>query len=705
MPHDPDAPSRQASPVRLPGEVWDRLELILADFEDGWRRGGRPILDDYLADVSGRERSALLAELAQEELEFRISAGEPARVEDYLERYPQLRQGRAMELALVVAEFRARRRRDPDCDPGEYLQRFAARRAELEPVLEQERAAGRAPHETPLPATLLTGALTPAAPTFITDPPCLLGEYEVGEKLGGGGMGRVYRARHRRLGKPVALKLLAGSAAGDPERVARFLREMRALGSLKHPHVIEAHDAGEHNGVVYLAMELVEGTDLDKLVRQRGPLPIAEACDLARQAALGLQHLHEHGLVHRDLKPSNLIRAADGVVKVLDLGLARWWAADGCAGGLTESGQGVGTPDYLAPEQVQDAAAVDVRADLYGLGGTLFFLLTGQAPFAHHRGLYDKLDAHRNEPARDVRLLRAEVPVELAELVGRLLAKKPQDRPATPAEVAAALSAFTDAAPTVGVSPPKKLMAAPRRAFRWWMALAAGLLLAGLLGLGTLARRDWSSHPPPERGHSAGDPVAPSPPAPKPLSITLRVFRLTKEGFNYSVDGELGETFFRVPRNNWVGVDVSLSEPAYVYLIAFNPADKPEDREQPVPRKAAADEPKKRDHLPLARLFVNDGEGLQALAVVASRRPLPPYTEWLQRRPWLRWKRAPATSGVVWRADGKRVDAIHGPRIVRAEDGTEDDDKELVDELARRLKGMPEFAAVAVMGFAVDPPE
>src|SRR5262249_25601962 len=161
------------------------------------------------------------------------------------------------------------------------------------------------------------------------------------------------------------LKLLPLHTQHTQQMVARFLREMRAVGGLKHPNVVEAHDAGEQAGVVYLVMELVVGTDLEKLVREQGPLPRGEACGLHPPAALGLQYLHESGLVHRDLKPSNLMRTPDGSVKILDLGLARWRAE--VVGRLTDTGQGVGTPDYLAPEQAHDAATADVRADLYGL--------------------------------------------------------------------------------------------------------------------------------------------------------------------------------------------------------------------------------------------------------------------------------------------------------------------------------------------------
>src|SRR5262249_6593611 len=174
------------------------------------------------------------------------------------------------------------------------------------------------------------------------------------------------------------VKLLPCRPDLSPKAVERFLREMRALGQLEHPNVVEATDAGQHGDIVYLAMKLVEGEDLHRLVRRRGPLPLGQACDLARQTAGALRYLHGRGLVHRDLKPSNLMLPPDGTVKLLDLGLARW-QGEGPAGEGTRPGQVMGTVDYMAPEQGRDPTAVDGRADLYALGATLFFLLTGRA--------------------------------------------------------------------------------------------------------------------------------------------------------------------------------------------------------------------------------------------------------------------------------------------------------------------------------------
>jgi serine/threonine protein kinase len=177
-------------------------------------------------------------------------------------------------------------------------------------------------------------------------------DYQIVEKLGEGGMGTVYKAIHERLERTVAIKVLAADRLRDPQGVSRFEREMKAVGKLQHPNIVNAHDAGEADGTHFLAMEYVDGVDLAVLVTRLGPLPISDACELISQAALGLQHIHEHGLVHRDIKPSNLMLAMSGQVKILDLGLALLHDSQQPAGAeLTGASQLMGTADYVSPEQ------------------------------------------------------------------------------------------------------------------------------------------------------------------------------------------------------------------------------------------------------------------------------------------------------------------------------------------------------------------
>lgn len=276
--------------------------------------------------------------------------------------------------------------------------------------------------------------------------PRKFGQYELLASLGHGGMGVVYRALHRPLGRIVALKLLPDERLFDPLAVARFHREMQSIGRMQHPHIVQAYDAGEIDGRHYLAMEFIDGCDLEALAGHRGTLSIPDACEAVRQAAVALAHAHAHGLVHRDVKPSNLLVSSEGVVKLADLGLARL-SGETNVEIVTATGNVVGTADYLAPEQAAGNADLDSHSDMYNLGCVLFRLLVGRPPF--HGERYDtalkKLFGHvRDEPPR-IERIRDDIPHELAELVHRLLAKNPDDRPEC-AEVVDRLSRYVPGA-------------------------------------------------------------------------------------------------------------------------------------------------------------------------------------------------------------------------------------------------------------------
>jgi WD40 repeat protein len=287
----------------------------------------------------------------------------------------------------------------------------------------------------------------------------VLGSYLVLQRLGEGGMGQVFKARHQRLGRVVALKVIRKDRLANPEAVKRFGREVQVAAQIDHPNVVRAYDADDVGGTLFFAMEHVEGTDLTRLVRQHGPLSVALACDYVRQAALGLDGCSQAGLVHRDIKPSNLLvvvpRPGDSpvrvagstsghVVKLLDLGLARLTepGAGEQATRLTQLGSVLGTPDFLAPEQARDSRSVDIRADLYSLGCTLYYILTGKTPFGEGTTM-EKLLRHQIEQAPPLEQVRPEVPPELGAVVRKLMAKRPDDRYQTPLEVAVALEPFT----------------------------------------------------------------------------------------------------------------------------------------------------------------------------------------------------------------------------------------------------------------------
>ncbi len=278
----------------------------------------------------------------------------------------------------------------------------------------------------------------------------LIGNYLILEKLGAGGMGVVFKARHRKLGRVVAVKILPPSFARDKTTVLRFQREVEAAGRLKHPNIVAALDANEDRGVHFLVMEYVEGRDLDGVIRRSGPLSVAQAIDYLAHAARGLEAAHAEGIVHRDIKPSNLMVDAQGAVRVLDLGLARLVDASNpfgqAAGGrLTESGMYMGTVDYMAPEQADDSRSADHRADIYGLGCTLFYLLMGREPFTGETVL-KRLMAHQERPAPLLRAARPDVPEALEDAFQKMMAKRPADRPPSMTAVIALLEGCRSAA-------------------------------------------------------------------------------------------------------------------------------------------------------------------------------------------------------------------------------------------------------------------
>ncbi len=280
-------------------------------------------------------------------------------------------------------------------------------------------------------------------------------DYEILGELGRGGMGVVYLAWNRLMGRKEVLKVVSRELMDRRGVLDRFLREIRNAAQLHHPNVVTAYSAFRAGESIVFAMEYVEGHDLATYVKAQGPLPVAHACNFIYQAALGLQYAHEKGMVHRDIKPSNLILARHGkrpVVKVLDFGLAKASREGPMDKTLTHEGQMLGTPDYIAPEQSLDAHKADIRADIYSLGCTLHYLLTGGPPF-QGTSLYEVLQAHHSMEAKPLNLLRPDVPWELAAVVAKMMAKDPDRRYQTPSEVATWLKPFYkpgESAPAVG---------------------------------------------------------------------------------------------------------------------------------------------------------------------------------------------------------------------------------------------------------------
>ena len=267
-------------------------------------------------------------------------------------------------------------------------------------------------------------------------------KYRIVRLLGRGGMGSVYEVHHERMDRRQALKVINPELVDNPQALSRFEEEIKAVAKLDHPNIARAYDAESFGPLQAIVMEFVAGQTLHEFLKKRGRLSVMEACRCVRQACLGLQHAHERGIVHRDLKPQNLMLTQDtGIIKILDFGLAKVVSENKAARGLTKTNMTMGTYEYTAPEQALDAARADIRADIYSLGCTLYYLIAGVLPFACNSDV-QLLLAHQNETPRPLCEVCPETPRELSDLVDRMLAKNPADRPQTPGEVATALLPF-----------------------------------------------------------------------------------------------------------------------------------------------------------------------------------------------------------------------------------------------------------------------
>jgi urea transport system substrate-binding protein len=437
-------------------------EVLCTDQRQRWLRGQRPEVDAYIALHGSFHPGAEPAiDLVFGEFLARRELGESPTLDEYCRRFPAL----AGQLQLHVGLYDALgevgpARDDPVSGPGEdpsTISHAALTRAVTSgrPETGAPRGSEAMAFESGYEAVVAEGgrqsaevgerwAASPSPVSRFSPAFPELPGYEILGEAGRGGMGIVYKARQLSLQRLVAIKVVPYGGGGDEQIAARFRQELLLAGRLTHPNLVVAYDAGAVTGLPYFVMEFVEGVSLDALVRKRGPLPVAEACEIVRQAALGLQHIHERGLVHRDVKPSNLMLTPSGQVKLLDLGLARLVNDPGREGQITSHGQFLGTLDYMSPEQCDNSHAVDIRADIYSLGCTLYHLLAGSPPFSApgFSSPYQKLKAHAEVSAPPIRQRRPDVPEQLAMVVARMLAKDRNGRFATPAEIVAALHPF-----------------------------------------------------------------------------------------------------------------------------------------------------------------------------------------------------------------------------------------------------------------------
>jgi len=268
-----------------------------------------------------------------------------------------------------------------------------------------------------------------------------LGKYKLLDHIGTGGMSSVYLAEHTLMHRLRAIKVLPKSRVHDSSYLGRFHREARATAALEHPNIVRAFDVDNQGDTHYLVMEYIEGEDLQCLVSREGPLDCERAANYFAQAAEGLGYAHDRGLIHRDVKPANLLIDRDGVLKVLDLGLALFSETEGASLTLQHNENVLGTADYLAPEQAVNSHDVDQRADIYGLGCALYFALTGHPPF-HTGTLAQRIARHQTHMPPDIRDERPDCPPELVEICWKMLQKQPADRYQSCQEVAQALNVW-----------------------------------------------------------------------------------------------------------------------------------------------------------------------------------------------------------------------------------------------------------------------
>jgi tRNA A-37 threonylcarbamoyl transferase component Bud32 len=481
--------STSNSPSQAPSQdLSSGLQQLVDRFEEAWQSGQRPQINDFLPP-EGLGRRAVLAELIHVDLERRLKTHEAVRVEQYLERYPELAADQAVVLNLLQSEFALRRRSELELSLDDYLQRFPSLGEAL-----LARLGADQPPSSPLVSTIEENPTLPPPGDGDQDAgtgsertetsrawPTVPG-YEIVGELGRGGMGVVYKARQVKLNRLVAVKMILAGAHAGPEELARFRTEAEAIACLQHPHIVQIHEVGEQEGRRYFSLEFVDGASLEKKINGT-PWHGGRAAALVEILARAMHAAHQRGIIHRDLKPSNVLLTVDGTPKITDFGLAKRLNVER---GQTQSGAILGTPSYMAPEQTESAnKKVGPAADIYSLGAILYELLTGRPPFRAETPWETVRQVVAEEPVPP-RRMQMKLPRDLETITLKCLHKEPAKRYASAQALADDLRRFLAGEP-VHARPIGQL----ERSWRWCRRnrAVAGLLAAVMLSmvLGTIA--------------------------------------------------------------------------------------------------------------------------------------------------------------------------------------------------------------------------
>jgi formylglycine-generating enzyme required for sulfatase activity/tRNA A-37 threonylcarbamoyl transferase component Bud32 len=499
-------------------------ETLVHRFEEGWLQGRRPAIEPLLDGLDGDRRGALLVKLLHAELEFRLRAGEPARAEEYLRRFPELAADCRLVLGLLAAEYDLRRRTEPGLSLDEYGRRFPELADELQALL---RA----------PATTISGHTDYAGPSraavdFLAPPQAAdelgrLGSYRILNVLGQGGMGIVFLAEDPHLQRKVAIKAMKPTLAVSESARTRFLREAKTTASMKHDHIVTIHQVAEDRGVPFLVMELLAGESLEEYVARVGQCSLGETLRIGKGIALGLAAAHQKGLIHRDIKPANIwLEGPERRVKILDFGLARVGDHEEQ---LTQTGVIVGTPAYMSPEQAR-GETIDQRSDLFSLGCVLYRLCTGERPFKG-KDRIGTLMAVANEMPKTPCELDADVPRSLSQYVMKLLTKEKSERPISADQIVEHLDSIERLANTQpnssgAAEPPQGHSASlhrTRAVRNKWPRYLGGSLALGLSVVATYLVAHWLLGDNPQANVGSAQRKGQKPPATKGRYVTSQL--------------------------------------------------------------------------------------------------------------------------------------------------------------------------------------